>query len=69
MQKITLQFDSVNLLWTFARTLNVTEFKISTKRICLTSNLNEAFISEALTYYKARIVKEKVEGDFDQQYS
>ena len=69
MQRITLQFQSVQLLWSFVRTLKLREFQISTKKICLTCKLDEDYISEALTYYKARIVKEKVASNFDQKDS
>ena len=61
MERITLQFQSVQLLWSFVKSLKLREFYISSKKICLTCKLGEAYISEALTYYKARIIKEKAE--------
>lgn len=56
MQRVTFQFPDVHLLWSFARTLNVREFQVSTKKICLTCKCDENYISEALTFYKAKLI-------------
>ena len=66
MQRITLQFPSMQLLWSFVRILKHLEFEVSYREKSLTGSLEEDYISEALTYYKARIVKEKVKSDIDQ---
>ena len=58
MEQVTLQFPNLHLLWSFAKTLEVREFQISTKKIRLTCRCDETYIEEALSFFKANVVKE-----------
>jgi hypothetical protein len=56
MQKVTFQFPDMHLLWSFAKTLKVHDFHVSAKKMWLTCQCDENFISEALTFYRARLI-------------
>ena len=60
MAKGTLQFPDLHLLWSFAKTLKIQEFQISTQKMHLTCRCDEKYIEEAITFFKAKVVKEKV---------
>ena len=53
MDTVTLQFQNMNLLWAFARTLKVQQFKVDTKKICITCKCDEKHMLEALIIFKA----------------
>lgn len=62
MKKVTLQFPDLRLLWSFARSLKIQNFKINTRKIHLECECDEKLIAEALTFYKAKIIEGEVQN-------
>ena len=61
MRKTTLRFPNVPILWSFAKTLKIQDFKI--RNLELTCQCDERMIAEALTFYKAQVVTDIVKDD------
>jgi len=61
MQLVTLQFPNVTLLWSFAKTLKVQDFRI--KGLQLICQGDQAMIEEALSFYKARLIQDQIKTD------
>ncbi len=58
MKRVTLQFSNLHLLWSFARTLKVHDFKVDIKEVQLACFCDENILGEALVVYKAKVVGE-----------
>lgn len=63
MNTVTLQFQTNNLLWAFARTLKVQQFKIDTKKIQITCKCEEIHLAEALIIFKAKLIADPLTPD------
>ena len=58
MQIVTLQFRDISTLWSFAKTLKATEFKIDTKKKQITCGYDEQLITEALVFFNAKMISD-----------
>jgi hypothetical protein len=56
MNRVTLQFPDLHLLWSFAQTLKSHNVEIDTRTAMLSCNCNEENINEAVIKYKATLI-------------
>lgn len=56
MNRVTLQFPDLHLLWSFAQTLKSHNLEIDTAVAVLTCDCSKENINEAIISYKATVV-------------
>lgn len=59
MEKVTLQFETLDLLWAFTRAANVKDFKVDATHKRLVCIYEERLVTEALVYFNAKVVYTK----------